>query len=192
MPNPQKTAAVLIVATLAAASVVARAQSQPRGHWAFDPPRRPAAPPVADGNWVRNEVDRFVLARLEKEGLHPSPEASKPALLRRLSLDLVGLPPSPKELDMLLADTSPDAYEKQVERLLASPHFGEKWARHWLDVARYADSNGYEKDMPRSQWPWRDWVIKAINADMPYDRFVVEQLAGDLLPAPSGVEGPAP
>ena len=153
-----------------------------RGHWAFEAPQRPVAPPVADGKWPRNDLDRFVLARLEKERLHPSSEAARAALLRRLSLDLTGLPPSPQELDAFLADTSADAYEKQADRLLTSPHFGEKWARHWLDVARYADSNGYEKDMPRSQWAWRDWVINAINRDMPYDRFVVEQLAGDLVP----------
>jgi mono/diheme cytochrome c family protein len=152
------------------------------GHWAFVAPQRPPVPSVQDAKWPRNEVDRFVLAKLQSAGLKPSPEADKDALLRRLSLDLVGLPPTPQELDAFLADSSTDAYEKQVERLLASPHFGEKWARHWLDAARYADSNGYEKDMPRKQWPWRDWVIKAINADMPYDRFVIEQLAGDLLP----------
>jgi mono/diheme cytochrome c family protein len=153
------------------------------GHWAFVAPQRPAVPSVQDSKWPRNDVDQFVLAKLQSAGLHPSAEADKAALLRRLSLDLVGLPPSPQELDAFLADSSPDAYEKQVERLLASPHFGEKWARHWLDAARYADSNGYEKDMPRKQWPWRDWVINAINRDMPYDRFVIEQLAGDLLPS---------
>lgn len=152
------------------------------GHWAFQPPVRPAAPNLNDAQWVRNDVDRFVLARLQSAGLRASSEADKAALLRRLSLDLIGLPPSPPELDTFLADSSPDAYEKQVERLLASPHFGEKWARHWLDAARYADSNGYEKDMPRKQWAWRDWVIKAINADLPYDKFIIEQLAGDLFP----------
>ena len=152
------------------------------GHWAFAPPQRPAVPAVQGPAWPKNELDRFVLARLQAIGLRPSPEAGRAVLLRRLSLDLTGLPPSPQELDAYLNDSSPDAYEKQVERLLASPHFGEKWARHWLDVARYADSNGYEKDMPRKQWPWRDWVINAVNADMPYDRFVLEQLAGDLLP----------
>jgi hypothetical protein len=152
------------------------------GHWAFVAPQRPAVPSVQDAKWPRNEVDRFVLAKLQSAGLRPSAEAEKAVLLRRVSLDLIGLPPSPQELDAFLADSSADAFEKQVERLLESPHFGEKWARHWLDAARYADSNGYEKDMPRSQWPWRDWVINAINRDMPYDRFVIEQLAGDLLP----------
>ena len=155
------------------------------GHWAFTAPQRPGVPSVQDAAWPKNDVDRFVLSKLQSAGLRPSPEADKAALLRRLSLDLVGLPPSPQELDAFLSDPSADAYEKQVERLLASPHFGEKWARHWLDVARYADSNGYEKDMPRKQWAWRDWVINAINADQPYDRFVIEQLAGDLFPNPT-------
>src|SRR4051812_18933612 len=122
------------------------------GHWAFTAPQRPAVPGVQDAAWPRNEIDRFVLAKLQSAGLRPSPEADRAALLRRLSLDLVGLPPSPQELDAFSNDASADAYEKQVDRLLASPHFGEKWARHWLDVARYADSNGYEKDMPRKQW----------------------------------------
>ena len=155
------------------------------GHWAFTAPQRPAVPAAADARWAKNAIDRFVLAGLQSAGLRPSPEADRAALLRRLSLDLVGLPPSPQEIDAFLADASPDAYEKQVERLLASPHFGEKWARHWLDVARYADSNGYEKDMPRKQWAWRDWVINAINRDLPYDQFVIEQLAGDLFPNPT-------
>src|SRR5207253_997716 len=126
--------------------------------WAFAAPQRPAVPSVQDPAWPKNEIDRFVLAKLQSAGLPPSPEADRAALLRRLSLDLIGLPPSPKELDAFLNDPSPDAYAKQVDGLLASPHFGEKWARHWLDVARYADSNGYEKDMPRKQWAWRDWV----------------------------------
>jgi hypothetical protein len=138
---------------------------------------------VQDAAWPKNEIDRFVLAKLQSAGLRPSPEADRATLLRRLSLDLVGLPPSPQELDAFRNDPSPDAYEKQVDRLLASPHFGEKWARHWLDVARYADSNGYEKDMPRKQWAWRDWVINSINRDQPYDQFVIEQLAGDLFPS---------
>jgi hypothetical protein len=153
-----------------------------KGHWAFTTPQRPPAPSVADQAWAKNAIDQFVLARLSSEGLKPSPEADRATLLRRLSLDLIGLPPSPKEIDAFTADPSPDAYEKQVDRLLASPHYGEKWARHWLDVARYADSDGYEKDLPRKQHPWRDWVINAINRDMPYDRFLIEQLAGDLLP----------
>ena len=153
-----------------------------RGHWAFEAPKRPAPPAVRDASWPWNNIDRFVLARLESEGLKPSPEADRATLLRRLSLDLVGLPPTPQELDAFISDTEPDAYERQVERLLASAHFGEKWARHWLDAARYADSDGYEKDVPRQQHAWRDWVIRAYNRDLPYDRFIIEQVAGDLLP----------
>ncbi len=151
-------------------------------HWALIPPTRPALPKVNNPVWVRNPIDAFVLARLEREGLTPAPEASKETLLRRLSLDLTGLPPTPAEIDAFLADTAADAYEKQVERLLASPHYGERWARHWLDAARYADSDGFEKDKPRQVWMYRDWVVNAFNRDLPYDRFIVEQLAGDLLP----------
>ncbi len=151
-------------------------------HWAFKPPVRPDLPKVKEATWVRNPIDAFVLARLEKEGLRPSAEADPATLLRRLSLDLIGLPPTIAELDAFLADRSADAYEKQVERLLASPHYGERWARRWLDRARYADTNGYEKDRERSIWPYRDWVIDALNRDMPFDRFTVEQIAGDLLP----------
>jgi hypothetical protein len=151
-------------------------------HWAFRAPVRPDVPKVKDAAWVRNPIDAFVLARLEKEGLKPSPEADKATLLRRLSLDLIGLPPSIAEIDTFLADSAPDAYSKQVDRLLASPHYGERWARRWLDRARYADTNGYEKDRERSIWPYRDWVIDALNRDMPFDRFTIEQIAGDLLP----------
>jgi mono/diheme cytochrome c family protein len=153
-----------------------------RDHWAFKAPVRPALPEVKQGDWVRNDIDRFVLARLEKEGLSPSVEADKATLLRRLSLDLIGLPPTIAELDAFLADTSTDAYEKQVERLLKSPHYGERWGRHWLDAARYADSDGFEKDKSRFIWFYRDWVINAFNKDMPYDQFVIEQIAGDQLP----------
>jgi hypothetical protein len=153
-----------------------------RNHWAFKPPTRPTLPPVKSRNWARNPIDLFVLARLEKEHLTPSPEADRATLIRRLSLDLTGLPPTLKELDDFLSDHAPDAYQKVVERLLASPHYGERWGRHWLDVARYADTNGYEKDRPRSIWPYRDWVIEAFNQDMPFDQFSIEQLAGDLLP----------
>ncbi|MBA4064286.1 MAG: hypothetical protein C0501_11355 [Isosphaera sp.] len=147
-------------------------------HWAFQPITRPAVP--APGG---HPVDAFVLARLKKDGLTPSPVADRATLLRRVSLDLTGLPPTPAELDAFLKDTSADAYEKAVDRLLASPHYGERWGRHWLDSARYADSDGYEKDTGRPfAWRYRDWVIKALNADLPFDRFTVEQLAGDLLP----------
>ncbi len=151
-------------------------------HWAFSAPRRPPVPVVPDPTWGNNPIDALVLARLDREGLKPSPEADRVTLLRRLSLDLIGLPPTPAEVDAFLADRSPDAYRKQVERLLASAHYGERWARHWLDGARYADSDGYEKDKPRFVWAYRDWVINALNRDLPYDRFIIEQVAGDLLP----------
>uniref|UniRef100_UPI0037CB1154 PSD1 and planctomycete cytochrome C domain-containing protein n=1 Tax=Luteitalea sp. TaxID=2004800 RepID=UPI0037CB1154 len=151
-------------------------------HWAYVAPKKAPLPAVSQEAWARTPVDRFVLARLGAEKLLPSHEASKEALLRRVSLDLTGLPPTLAELDAFLADTRPDAYERVVDRLLASPHFGERWARQWLDLARYADSNGFEADRLRSMWPYRDWVIDAFNADMPFDRFTVEQIAGDMLP----------
>ncbi|MEP6754840.1 MAG: DUF1549 domain-containing protein, partial [Chthonomonadales bacterium] len=132
-------------------------------HWAFVAPRQVAAPAVKHKNWPRNAIDNFILSRLEREGLHPSPEADKYTLIRRLSLDLIGLPPTPEEIDAFVNDRRPDAYARLVDRLLASPHYGERWARRWLDLARYADTNGYEKDRPRSIWPYRDWVIRALN-----------------------------
>ena len=150
-------------------------------HWAFKSPIRPDLPEPKNKKWLRSPVDHFVLARLEKEGLKPSPEADKVTLLRRVSLDLIGLPPTIAESDAFLADRSSDAYEKQVERLLNSPHYGERWGRHWLDAARYADSDGFEKDKPRFIWSYRDWVINAFNRDLPYDRFIIEQIAGDQL-----------
>jgi hypothetical protein len=152
-------------------------------HWAYQPVRRPAVPAVKDASKVRDPIDAFVLARLEKEGIAPSPAADRNTLLRRVTLDLTGLPPTPEEVDAFAHDRGPDAYEKVVDRLLASPHYGERWARHWLDLARYADSDGYEKDTGRPHaWRYRQWVIDALNRDLPYDRFTVEQLAGDLLP----------
>lgn len=151
-------------------------------HWAFVAPVRPALPTVSNADWAKTPVDKFILAKLEKEGLKPSSEADKITLLRRLALDLTGLPPTPAEVDAFVADKSPKAYEKQVDRLLASPHYGERWGRHWLDAARYADSDGFEKDKQRSVWFYRDWVINSLNRDLPYDRFITEQLAGDLLP----------
>ncbi len=154
-------------------------------HWAFVPPRPVTPPKVSDRTWPHNPIDDFVLARLEREGLRPSPPADRHTLIRRLSLDLIGLPPTPAEVDAFVNDLAPNAYEKLVDRLLASPHYGERWARRWLDLARYADTNGYEKDRPRIIWPYRDWVINALNADMPFDRFTIEQLAGDLLPSPT-------
>lgn len=150
-------------------------------HWAYVPPEK-AAPPALGSPWIRNPIDAFVLDRLKREGLRPAAEASKETLLRRVTLDLTGLPPTPKEIDAFLADARPDAYERAVDRLLASPHYGEHMAIGWLDLARYADSDGYEKDLRRTAWKWRDWVIDAFNQNMPYDRFTVEQLAGDLLP----------
>ena len=152
-------------------------------HWAFQPVHRLPLPVVRTPQWVRNPVDAFVLARLEKERVRPSPEADRPTLLRRLTLDLLGLLPTPEETAAFVADPRPDAYERQVDRLLASPHFGERWGRHWLDLARYGDSDGYEKDSPRPfAYVYRDWVIEALNRDLPFDQFTIEQLAGDLLP----------
>ena len=173
----------------------------PKDHWAFKAPVKPAVPVISKtviSNQSRtggtapkggalitdysSPLDRFILARLAKENLAPSPDADKTTLLRRLSLDLTGLPPTPQEVDTFLADKSKDAYTKQAERLLASPHYGERWARHWLDAARYADSDGYEKDMSREMWPYRDYVVNAFNRDLPYNQFLIEQLAGDQLP----------
>jgi hypothetical protein len=151
-------------------------------HWAFIPPKRPTVPEVKFETWPKNEIDHFVLHRLEAEGLQPAPEANRYTLVRRLYLDLIGLPPSPEEADDFVNDRDPKAYEKLVDRLLKSKHYGERWARQWLDLARYADSNGYEKDRSRSIWPYRDWVIRALNDDMPFDQFTIEQLAGDMLP----------
>jgi hypothetical protein len=158
------------------------AGTQLEKHWAFVAPKRPALPRISNRSWPLNPVDNFVLARLDQEGLKPSEAADRITLLRRLSLDLTGLPPTTEEVDAFLKDTSSNAYAKQVDRLLASPHYGERWARIWLDAARYADSDGYEKDKPRFVWFYRDWVIHALNRDLPYDRFVIEQIAGDLLP----------
>ncbi len=151
-------------------------------HWAYVAPVHPALPAVQNKSWPRNEIDYFVLARLEEEHLTPAPEADRAALLRRVSLDLTGLPPTLRQVKAFEQDRDPGAYEKVVDRLLASPHYGERWARPWLDLARYADTQGYEKDNRRSIWPYRDWVIRALNEDMPFDRFTIEQLAGDLLP----------
>jgi hypothetical protein len=156
-------------------------------HWSFQPVTHPVPPEVHRREWVRNPVDAFVLARLEKESLAPSPEAERATLLRRLSLDLTGLPPEPREIAEFLSDQRPDWYERAVDRLLASPHFGERWGRYWLDLAHYADSDGYERD-PVRPWAWRyrQWVIDALSADMPFDRFTVDQLGGDLLPDAGG------
>ena len=154
----------------------------PKEHWAFKAPVRPTVPRVKSTGWVRTPIDNFILAKLEREKLKPAPETDKVTLLRRLSLDLIGLPPTIAEVDAFLADKSEHAYEKQVERLLNSPHYGERWGRHWLDAARYADSDGYEKDMSRQVHFYRDYVINAFNTDLPYDQFLIEQIAGDQLP----------
>lgn len=151
-------------------------------HWAFSAPTRPSLPGVRVPRWVRNPIDTFVLAKLESSGLTPSPEADKATLLRRVSLDLTGLPPTPAEADAFITDRRPDAYERLVDRLLASPRYGERMALPWLDAARYADSNGFQQDGDTFQWIWRDWVVRALNANMPFDQFTIEQLAGDLLP----------
>lgn len=154
-------------------------------HWSFVPPREPMVPVIEQDNWARSDLDRFVATRLEADGMGPSPEADRRTLIRRLSLDLIGLPPSVEEVEAFVAETSPTAYEDVVDRLLASPRFGERWARVWLDLARYADTKGYEADRRRTMWPYRDWVIDAFNADMPYDEFTARQLAGDLLAGPT-------
>ncbi|WP_417847765.1 DUF1553 domain-containing protein [Thalassoglobus sp.] len=152
------------------------------GHWAFLPPVKADFPQVEQEDWVRNEIDRFVLRRIEERKLQPNPEAAKEKLLRRVSFDLTGLPPTLEELDAFAADTSENAYEKTVDRLLASEAYGERMASDWLDVARYSDTYGYQVDRDRHVWPWRDWVVRAFNKNMPYDQFITEQLAGDLLP----------
>ena len=177
-----KSAAALLLA-LSLGPVVSAAQPSGKDHWAFRPPARPSPPKVGNPRWVRTPPDAFILARLEKEKLTPSAEADRATLLRRLSFDLLGLPPSPKEVADFLADASPDAYERLVERLLASPRYGERWGRHWLDVAGYADSNGYfsaDSDRPLA-WKYRDYVVRSFNTDAPFDRFAREQLAGDEL-----------
>src|SRR5262245_29495500 len=153
-----------------------------RKHWSLQKVVRHAPPAVRNRSWVRTPVDAFVLAELEAKGIAPSPEADRVTLLRRVTLDLIGLPPTPEETDAFVADTRADAFERVVDRLLASPHYGERWARHWLDLARYAESEGFKSDETRpNAWRYRDYVIRAFNADKPYDRFVREQIAGDEL-----------
>jgi hypothetical protein len=161
-------------------------------HWAFVSPVRPQPPAVKQKAAVRNPIDQFIVARLEQERLKPAPEADRVTLIRRLCLDLTGLPPTIQEVEAFVKDESPDAYEKAVERLLASPHYGERWGRHWLDVARYADSNGYSIDAPRSIWKYRDWVINALNQDVPFDQFTIWQIAGDLIDTNSLLPGTSP
>ena len=151
-----------------------------RKHWAFQPLARVETPAVRDAAWARNDVDRFILAALEAKGLRPSPPADRRTLIRRATFDLLGLPPTPEEVEAFVADGSPDAWERVVDRLLASPHYGERWGRHWLDLARYADSSGFHNDLDRPHaWRYRDYVIRSFNEDKPYARFIAEQLAGD-------------
>ena len=154
-------------------------------HWAYQKPERPQVPAVSDAGWARNPIDQFILDKLDSAGLRPSGGAEPAVLMRRLYLDLIGIPPSPEQIDDFLASPTDEAYRAAVDELLASPQYGEQWARHWLDLARYADSNGYQHDDPREIWPYRDWVIRAFNDDMPFDQFTIEQLAGDLLAEPS-------
>jgi hypothetical protein len=156
-----------------------------RGHWAFERVQRPAVPEVRDAAWSKTPIDRFILARLEHEGLVPNAEADRVTLARRVALDLTGLPPVPADVDAFVADQSPDAYEKYVDRMLASPHFGERMALEWLDAARYADSSGYQTDSSRQNWPWRDWLIDAYNRNLSFDEFTIHQLAGDMLQNPT-------
>ena len=154
-------------------------------HWGFTSPRPYPAPTVKDTSWAKDPLDRFILARIEAAGLRPSPSAERAQLLRRASFALTGLPPTPQEVDAFLADNAPDAFERRVDALLASPRFGEHLAVGWLDLSRYADTWGYTGDKPMFAWPWRDWVLKAFNENKPYDQFLTEQLAGDLLPRPT-------
>jgi mono/diheme cytochrome c family protein len=171
-------------AKVPAGEIVQRAEVE-TDHWAFQPIKRPRLPDVKDATWSRRGFDRLVLARLEKEGVSPAPQADAVTLIRRVSFDLRGLPPSPDEVAEFLADSSPDRYERFADRMLASPHYGERWGRHWLDLARYGDSNGFTIDSARSIWLYRDWVINAVNGNLPFDEFTIEQLAGDLLPDPT-------
>ena len=182
MPPP-KSGKTLSAAEVAKLKTWIEEGAEYQGHWAFLAPERPPLPSVKNAAWCRNPIDRFILARLEAEGLTPSPEADKVTLIRRLSLDLIGLPPSiPRRSTPFWPTRRADAYERLVDRLLASPHYGERWGRLWLDAARYADSDGYEKDKSRHVWFYRDWVINAFNRDLPYDQFIIEQIAGDQLP----------
>ena len=153
-----------------------------KGHWSFVPPVKPEIPDVTNPDWIKNEIDHFVLNKLDEEGMRPNEEAPRETLIRRVSLDLIGIPPTPEEVDAFINDKRPDAYERVVDRLLTSPQFGERQAFIWLDAARYSDTNGYQRDTKRYMWHWRDWVIKAFNDNMPFDQFTIEQLAGDLLP----------
>ncbi|MHA3775557.1 PSD1 and planctomycete cytochrome C domain-containing protein [Verrucomicrobiota bacterium sgz303538] len=185
MPPPKSKKPLLTEGDIAILRKWIEQGAEYEAHWAFLPLSEVAPPTVTDDAWVKNPIDRFILARIEREGIKPSPEADRETLIRRVSLDLTGLLPSPEEVSSFVNDKDPNAYERLVERLLSSPHYGERWGRHWLDQARYAESNGYTIDSERPMWPFRDWVIKALNDDMPFDQFTIEQLAGDLLQNPT-------
>jgi hypothetical protein len=183
----------LILAGLVLALAAPAGRPEPRkagpDWWSLQPVRRPNAPAVEDRAWVRNPIDAFILARLQQQHLRPAPPADRALFVRRATLDLHGLPPTPEEIDAFVNDARPDAYERLIDRLLASPRYGERWGRHWLDVVRFGESQGFERDKPRDHaWRYRDYVIAALNADKPYDRFVREQIAGDVL-NPAGAEG---
>lgn len=182
MPPPASNLPPLTIAEVAIIKKWIEQGAKYEKHWAFVPPVKAAAPEVKNEDWPRNEIDRFVLQKMEQQGLAPNEEADKERLLRRISLDITGLPPTPEEIDRFVKSTDPDIYEKKIDELLSRPAYGERMAIPWLDVARYADSHGYQDDNYRTQWPWRDWVIHAFNRNMPYDTFVTWQLAGDLMP----------
>jgi hypothetical protein len=176
------TISALLLAWNASFAWPAHAQDRPQDWWSFRPLVRPSVPAVQDKGWVETPVDSFILAKLESKGLRPSPPADRGTLIRRVTFDLHGVPPTPEEIDAFVADPAADAYEKLIDRLLASPRYGERWGRHWLDVVHYGDTHGYDKDKRRDHaWPYRDYVIHSLNADKPYARFVKEQIAGDVL-----------
>ena len=182
MPPPTSKKTPLTEEQVATLTEWIRQGAKYEPHWAFVAPVKPSVPEVKDKSWPRTPIDNFILAKLESKGIKPSPEANKETLVRRVHMDLLGLPPTPEEIDAYTADTSDKAYENMVDRALASPHYGERMAIDWLDLARYGDSNAIHHEMLRTSWPWRDWVINAFNKNMPYDQFLTEQLAGDLLP----------
>ena len=185
MPPPKAKKAPLTAEQIATFRRWIEQGAQYEDHWAFLPLNSAPPPAVRNRAWVRNPVDQYILSRLQSDVIEPSPEADRATLIRRVYLDLLGLLPTPEEVAAFVADPAPDAYEKVVDRALANPHYGERWGRHWLDQARYADSNGYSIDSARAMWPYRDWVIKSLNDDLPFDRFTIDQLAGDLLPKPT-------
>src|SRR2546430_2508120 len=177
-----RSLAALAAAALLFAMPLASFCADKANFWSFKPAEKPSLPAVQNRSWARNPVDLFVLAKLEEKQMHPSQEADLRTLIRRLFFDVTGLPPKPTDVELFLRDKRPDAYERLVERLLASPRYGERWARHWLDVVHFGETHGYDKDKPRpNAWPYRDWIIAALNDDVPYDEFIARQLAGDIL-----------